>query len=118
MVDNTVSTRDKAIFLLMVSSGIQRVEIVDIRIKDLQRIEKYDLYMITVYAKTSAIPCFQYTHPYIALFSKKISRTTCDESRSRIHLLSYLAKQWDVFLVGAAMTIGFTVVVLKLIGFF
>ena len=44
--------------------------------------------------------------------------TTCDESRSIIHLLSYFAKQWDVFLVGGAMIIGFAVVVLKLIGFF
>jgi len=44
--------------------------------------------------------------------------TTCDKSRSRVHLLSYFAKQWDVFLVGGAMIIGFAVVVLKLIGFF
>jgi hypothetical protein len=44
--------------------------------------------------------------------------TLCDEARSRIHLLSYFARQWDVFLVGAGMIIGFTVVVLKLTGFF
>ena len=44
--------------------------------------------------------------------------TPCDEGRSRIQLLSYLAKQWDVFLVGAGMIIGFAVVVLKLTGFF
>jgi hypothetical protein len=51
-------------------------------------------------------------------FCKKISMTTCDEARSRIHLLSYFAKQWDVFLVGAGMIVGFSVVVLKLLGFF
>jgi hypothetical protein len=44
--------------------------------------------------------------------------TTCDEARSRIHLLSYFVKQWDVFLVGAAMIGGFSVVLLKLLGFF
>jgi hypothetical protein len=41
-----------------------------------------------------------------------------DVDRRRIHLLSYFARQWDVFVVGAAMIIGFTVVVLKLSGFF
>jgi hypothetical protein len=41
-----------------------------------------------------------------------------DVDRRRIHLLSYFARQWDVFLVGAGMIIGFTVVVLKLSGFF
>ena len=51
-------------------------------------------------------------------FCKKISMTTSDEARSRIHLLSYFAKQWDVFLVGAGMIVGFSVVVLKLLGFF
>jgi hypothetical protein len=44
--------------------------------------------------------------------------TTSDEARSRIHLLSFFAKQWDVFLVGAGMIVGFSVVVLKLLGFF
>ena len=43
---------------------------------------------------------------------------TCYGHGSRILLLSYFAKEWDVFLVGAGMVIGFTVVVLKLTGFF
>jgi hypothetical protein len=54
-----------------------------------------------------------------AQIHKKISITTSDEEAgSGTPLLSYLAKQWDVFLVGAGMIIGFTVVVLKLTGFF
>jgi hypothetical protein len=36
----------------------------------------------------------------------------------RKQLLSYFARQWDVFLVGAGMIVGFTVVILKLTGFF
>lgn len=55
---------------------------------------------------------------FTVLICKRISMTTSDESRSRIYLLSYFAKQWDVFLVGGAMIIGFAVVVLKLLGFF
>jgi len=42
----------------------------------------------------------------------------CDVDTGRIPLLSFFARQWDVFLVGAGMIIGFTVVVLKLSGFF
>ena len=42
----------------------------------------------------------------------------CEEPRSRIHLLSFFVKQWDVFVVGAGMIGGFAVVVLKLLGFF
>lgn len=49
---------------------------------------------------------------------KRISMATCYEHGSRIQLLSYIAKEWDVFLVGAGMIVGFTVVVLKLTGFF
>jgi integrase len=53
LVDSAVSIRDKAIILLLASSGIRRGGIVDLRIKDLQHIPKYDIYKITVYAKTS-----------------------------------------------------------------
>jgi integrase len=52
LIDNSVSLRDKAIISLMASSGIRRGGIVDLRIKDLQHIEKHNLYMITVYART------------------------------------------------------------------
>jgi hypothetical protein len=40
-----------------------------------------------------------------------------DVDRRRIHLLSYFARQWDVFLVGAAMIGGFIIVVLNMLGF-
>ena len=49
---------------------------------------------------------------------KSISMAMCEEPRSRTHMLSFFAKQWDVFLVGAGMIVGFAVVVLKLLGFF
>ena len=52
------------------------------------------------------------------LICKSISMAMCEELRSRIHLLSFFARQWDVFLVGAGMIGGFAVVVLKLLGFF
>lgn len=52
LVDCAVSLRDKAIILLMSSAGIRRGGIVDLRIKDLQHIPKFDIYKITVYAKT------------------------------------------------------------------
>jgi site-specific recombinase XerD len=52
LFDSAVSLRDKAIILLMASAGIRRGGIVDLRLKDLQHIPKYDIYKITVYAKT------------------------------------------------------------------
>ena len=60
-------------------------------------------------------PTNQFISPLIC---KSISMAMCEELRSRIHLLSFFARQWDVFLVGAGMIGGFAVVVLKLLGFF
>lgn len=37
---------------------------------------------------------------------------------SSIHVLNEITKRWDVFLVGIGMATGFTVIVLKLLGFF
>ena len=46
------SIRDKAIILLMSSSGIRVGGLVKLQLKHLLSISKYDLYQITVYKKT------------------------------------------------------------------
>jgi integrase len=48
---DAASLRDKCIILLMSSAGLRRGAIQHIRIRDLQRIDKYGLYKINVYKK-------------------------------------------------------------------
>ena len=50
MIDNC-SRRDKAMILLMASAGLRRGALPTLRLKDLQKIDKYQLYKITVYKK-------------------------------------------------------------------
>jgi integrase len=45
------SLRDRCIILLMASAGLRRGAIPTLRLKDLQRIDKFSLYKITVYKK-------------------------------------------------------------------
>lgn len=50
LTDNA-SQRDRAMIMLMASAGLRRGALPGLRLKDLQRIDKYDLYKITVYKK-------------------------------------------------------------------
>ena len=43
--------RDRCMILLMASAGLRRGGLVNLKLKDLQRIDKYSLYKITVYKK-------------------------------------------------------------------
>jgi site-specific recombinase XerD len=52
LIDNALSLRDKAIISLLTSSGMRKGGIIDLRIKDLLSIEKYNLYRVTVYARS------------------------------------------------------------------
>ena len=52
LIDNALSLRDKAIISLLMSSGMRKGGIIDLRIKDLLSIEKYNLYRVTVYARS------------------------------------------------------------------
>ena len=53
MIDNALSLRDKALISLFASSGIRKGGIIDLRIRDLTPIPKYNIYRVTVYARTS-----------------------------------------------------------------
>jgi integrase len=50
LIDNC-ALRDRAMILLMASAGLRRGALPTLRLKDLQKIEKYRLYKITVYKK-------------------------------------------------------------------
>lgn len=52
LIDNALSLRDKALISLLSSSGMRRAGIIDLRIKDLLPITKYNIYRVTVYART------------------------------------------------------------------
>ena len=53
MLDNTlISKRDRGIILLFASSGIREGALTRLTIKDLTSIEKYNIYMLTVYRKS------------------------------------------------------------------
>lgn len=52
LIDNALSLRDKAIISLLASSGMRKGGIIDLRIKDLLPIERYNLYRVTVYARS------------------------------------------------------------------
>lgn len=53
MLDNTlVSKRDRGIILLFASSGIREGALTKLTIKDLTPIEKYNIYMLTIYRKS------------------------------------------------------------------
>ena len=49
LVDGAASLRDKCIILLMASAGLRRGALPYLRIRDLQKIDKYQLYKIAVY---------------------------------------------------------------------
>lgn len=51
LVDSAASIRDKCIILLMASSGMRRGAIPYLRLRDMQRVEKYQLYKFNVYKK-------------------------------------------------------------------
>ena len=50
MID-LASLRDRCMILVMASAGLRRGALFHVRIKDLQKIDKYNLYKITVYKK-------------------------------------------------------------------
>ena len=50
MID-LASLRDRCMILVMASAGLRRGTLFHVRIKDLQKIDKYNLYKITVYKK-------------------------------------------------------------------
>lgn len=53
MLDNTlISKRDRSIILLFASSGIREGALTKLTIKDLTPIEKYNIYMLTIYRKS------------------------------------------------------------------
>lgn len=53
MLDNTlISKRDRGIILLFASSGIREGALTKLTIKDLTPIEKYNIYMLTIYRKS------------------------------------------------------------------
>ena len=53
MLDNTlISKRDRGIILLFASSGIREGALTKLTIKDLIPIEKYNIYMLTIYRKS------------------------------------------------------------------
>ena len=49
LVDGAASLRDKCIILLMASAGLRRGALSYLRIRDIQKIDKYQLYKIAVY---------------------------------------------------------------------
>ena len=57
------STRNKAIILLMFSAGLRVGGIVTLRIKDLEPIDKYNLYKVTVYAQSKKSRYFSFCSP-------------------------------------------------------
>jgi site-specific recombinase XerD len=76
MLDNTlISKRDRSIILLFASSGIREGALTKLTIKDLTPIEKYNIYMLTIYRK-----------------SKKDKYTTFCTSEARRAIDDYL--QW------------------------
>lgn len=53
MLDNTlISKRDRGIILILASSGIREGTLTELTIKDLTPIEKYNIYMLTIYRKS------------------------------------------------------------------
>jgi integrase len=53
MLDNTlISKRDRGLILLLASSGIREGALTKLTVKDLTPIEKYDIYMLTIYRKS------------------------------------------------------------------
>ncbi|HZD36357.1 MAG TPA: hypothetical protein VE130_14235 [Nitrososphaeraceae archaeon] len=53
MLDNTlISKRDRGTILLLASSGIREGALTKLTIKDLTPIEKYNIYMLTIYRKS------------------------------------------------------------------
>ncbi len=72
LVDSASLLRDKCIILVMASAGLRRGALEHLRLRDIQRIPKYNLYKINVYKReqeqytTYCTPeCAQYIDQYL-----------------------------------------------------